>query len=434
MASSPITNVLQPVYQAVLLRDGAGLSDGQLLEGYVVRRDAAFFECLVRRHGPMVLGLCRRILSDSHDAEDAFQATFLVLAQRATVVMPRELVGNWLYGVAYRTALGARRAAARRRMRERQVINMPHLMVEEEETWQELLPLLDRELNRLPDKYRAPVVLCHLQGKSRVQAATELSLPVGTLSGRLTTAMRMLAKRLRRHGLTLSAGTLAVALSPQAVAVNVPVSLIGSTMQAVPLLAAHPAAAASLISAEVAALMKGALKSMLLSKLKLVSGVLLVAAAIVAGSGAFTYHTFAAGPDEPLQAESQTEPAHQSENKPQTKKSDKELLQGFWVPVASVVNGEKKDPENPKLTHWRLTFEGDKVTLPGEKTVAYTLDPKKVPKEMDIMVEVDGDLMKAIYEFAGEKRIKISWKKNGERPTDFDTTKNESVLIVFEKK
>jgi RNA polymerase sigma factor (sigma-70 family) len=194
MAASPTSNALHPLYRAALLRDGAGLTDGELLENFITRPDEGYFEALVRRHGPMVLGVCRRFLRNPHDAEDAFQAAFLVLAQRAASVVPRDLVGNWLYGVAYRTALAARRAAARRRAREKQVPDMPEPQVEMEETWLELLPLLDRELNRLPAIYRAPVVLCHLEGRTRKEAAQQLGLPVGTVSGRLTTALRLLAK------------------------------------------------------------------------------------------------------------------------------------------------------------------------------------------------------------------------------------------------
>src|SRR5262249_58561480 len=124
--------------------------------------------------------------------------------------------------------LAARRAAARRRARERQMNDMPQPKVEEAETWQELLPLLDRELDRLPAKYRAPVVLCHLEGRTRKEAAQQLGLPGGTVSGRLTTATRMLAKRMRRHGLTLSVGALAAALSPKAASACVPAPLLAA--------------------------------------------------------------------------------------------------------------------------------------------------------------------------------------------------------------
>src|SRR5215510_4089838 len=121
MPSGLSRTILLPLRRAVLRRDGAGLSDGRLLGSFVERHDEAAFEALVRRHGPMVLGVCRRVLGCAHDAEDAFQATFLVLARKAASVSPRELVGNWLYGVAHRTALLARRTDARRREREVQV-------------------------------------------------------------------------------------------------------------------------------------------------------------------------------------------------------------------------------------------------------------------------------------------------------------------------
>jgi RNA polymerase sigma-70 factor (ECF subfamily) len=150
---------LDRLRRAALLRDAADVTDGQLLESYVSRRDEAAFEALVRRHGPMVLGVCRRVLHNSHDAEDAFQATFLVLVRKAATVLPREMVANWLYGVAYHAALNARAASARRRAKERQVRNMPEPATVADGLWHDLEPLLDQELSRLPDRYRLPVVL-----------------------------------------------------------------------------------------------------------------------------------------------------------------------------------------------------------------------------------------------------------------------------------
>src|SRR5262249_24518148 len=144
------------------LRGDAGPSDAHLLDSFVIRRDEAAFEALVRRHGPMVLGVCRRILSDAHDAEDAFQAAFLVLVRKAASIQPRNLVGNWLYGVAYRTALEARGILTRRRTKERQVAEMPEPLTTPSEAEPDAWVVLDEELNRLPDKYRAPVVVCEL--------------------------------------------------------------------------------------------------------------------------------------------------------------------------------------------------------------------------------------------------------------------------------
>jgi DNA-directed RNA polymerase specialized sigma24 family protein len=144
MATGQPSGLLRQLCQSGLLEGGAGLTDGQLLEWFLARREESAFAALVRRHGPMVLGVCRRVLRHAQDAEDAFQATFLVLVRKAASVVPREAVGNWLYGVAYRTALAAKVAAARRRARERPVRDVPASAGHEEPPWRELRPLLDR--------------------------------------------------------------------------------------------------------------------------------------------------------------------------------------------------------------------------------------------------------------------------------------------------
>jgi RNA polymerase sigma factor (sigma-70 family) len=278
MAATRTGGVLDRLRKAALARDGCGLSDGQLLERYVAGRDEAAFEALVRRHGPMVWGVARRVAGNGPDAEDAFQATFLVLVRKAASLRSRELVGNWLYGVAYRTALKARTAAARRRARERQVEEMPHPEVGPDEAWSDLQPLLDRELERLPDKYRVPLVLCELEGRGRKEVARLLRLPEGTLSSRLATARRMLAARLTRRGLTLSAAALAAALSRQAASAGVPRALVVSTVRVATTAARRLAAGA--VPAGVFALTDGVMKGMLMRKLKLTTALLLAAAAL----------------------------------------------------------------------------------------------------------------------------------------------------------
>src|SRR3954453_23338764 len=165
MATGQLNHLLHHLRRAALPRDGAGLTDGQLLDNFLTRRDDGALEALVRRHGPMAWGVCRRILRHHHDAEDAFQAIFLVLVRRAASIVPREMGANWLYGVAYRTALKARATAARRKVRERQVADMPEPETARPDAWHDLRPVLDEEVNRLPDKYRVPVVLCDLEGK-----------------------------------------------------------------------------------------------------------------------------------------------------------------------------------------------------------------------------------------------------------------------------
>jgi RNA polymerase sigma factor (sigma-70 family) len=237
----------------------------------------------------MVLGVCRRVLTNAEDAEDAFQATFLVLVRKGASVRPREMVGNWLYGVAYRTALEARGAIARRRAIEKQVQAMPHPAIEPklEESWQELRPLLDQELSRLPEKYRLPVILCDLEGRSRREVARQLGVPDGTLSNRLATARQMLARRLTRRGLTIPSAALATALAQSAVSAAVPAALIVSTTQTAALLAAGGAVSA--IPAKVVALMEGVIKTMLLTKLKTVAVVLLLVGLAGASVGMLTY-------------------------------------------------------------------------------------------------------------------------------------------------
>jgi RNA polymerase sigma factor (sigma-70 family) len=254
-----------------LQQGGGGLTDGQLLGRFIATRDETSFAALVRRHGPMVLGVCCRVLHDFHDAEDAFQATFLVLARRAASVAKRESVGCWLYGTAYRTAMEARTMSARRRARERPVQDMPHPAVIPAEA-QDWRPLLDRELSLLPEKYRSAIVLCDLEGRTRRDAARLLKIPEGTLSSRLASGRQMLAKRLARCGVALSGGALAVALSQRASAA-VTAGLVNLTAKAAALVAAGQVAA---VSTTALLLMKGVMKAMLVKKLRLVVGAVLV--------------------------------------------------------------------------------------------------------------------------------------------------------------
>src|SRR6516165_5752723 len=176
MATSPMSIVFQHLRTTELLSDGARMTDGDLLERFVAARDEAAFAALVRRHGQMVWGVCRRVLAGHQDAEDAFQATFLVLVRKAASVVPREMVGNWLYGVAHQTALNARANEARRRTRERQVTQMPEPPNRDQELWQYLEPVLDQELSRLPKRYRTAIALCDLGGKTHKEVAQQLGV------------------------------------------------------------------------------------------------------------------------------------------------------------------------------------------------------------------------------------------------------------------
>jgi RNA polymerase sigma factor (sigma-70 family) len=299
MATSQMSGVILHLRRAVLLREGAGQTDGQLLTDYISRHDEAALESLVQRHGPMVWGVCRRVLGNHHDAEDAFQATFLVLVRKAASIASRELLANWLYGVAHQTALKARATVAKRKVRERQVTEMPEPAVVEQDLGNDLQPLLDQELSRLPDSYRAVIVLCELEGKTRKEAARQLALPEGTVASRLARARAMLAKRMAQRGVTLSGGALAAVLAQNVASAGVPTSVVSNTIQAATLVAVGQTAATGAISVKVAVLTGGVLKAMLMSKLKAAVAVVLVLGFMATGTTVLTYRTAAAQGDKP---------------------------------------------------------------------------------------------------------------------------------------
>jgi RNA polymerase sigma factor (sigma-70 family) len=328
MATSQLGRFLQRVRRAGRVRDGGGLTDGQLLGRFLQEHDEAAFEVLVRRHGPMVLGVCRRVLHDPHDAEDAFQATFLVLVRRAASLVRPELVGNFLYGVAYRTALEARTKAARRRAKEKQVKDMPHPAVQPEDAWRDLQPVLDQELSRLPDKYRVPLVLCDLEGRSRKEVAGQLGIPEGTLSSRLATARRVLAGRLAGRGLVLPGGVLAAGLAHGAASACVPAALVTDTVTAAAVVAGK-VLAAGLLSARVAALTEGVLKTMFLSKLQIAT-VLLLGIAVAAAAGGFASGGLVSGePQAPPPAARQVPAVRQPDAKPDSRPSRAEQFKAL---------------------------------------------------------------------------------------------------------
>jgi RNA polymerase sigma factor (sigma-70 family) len=276
------TRVIQYLRHSVMLQDGAGMTDGQLLERFVRDRDDMAFAALVRRHGPMVWRVCRGVLCGHHDAEDAFQTTFLVLVRRAASVWPREMVGNWLYGVARQTALKARMLAARRKARELQGLETLELFPAPASDRREWQPLLHQELSRLPDKYRVAIVLCDLESKTCKEAARQLGLPEGTVSGRLTRARAMLAKRIARHGPLLPAGALVTLLVPETAPASVPSGLIGLTIRAGGLLAAGNGSG-GVVSASVARLIRRVSMTMLMKQTRIAMSFLLALAVVLGG-------------------------------------------------------------------------------------------------------------------------------------------------------
>jgi RNA polymerase sigma factor (sigma-70 family) len=266
---------------------GGALSDRDLLGRFVGEGDADAFAALVRRHGSTVLGVCRRILGNAHDAEDAFQATFLVLARKARSVAKQDSLGSYLYGVAYRVALKSRAEAVRRRQRERQAAVKAAARGNHDPTADDLRPILDEEVNRLPEKYRRPIVLCYFEGKTYQEAARLLGWPAGTAAVRLARARALLRSRLALRGLAPAVGALA-ALLAECTASAADVSLLAEATAGAAVRFAAGAAAAG-ISSRVIALTEGVVKAMLVRKIKTVAGVLLAVGLTCAGAGALRH-------------------------------------------------------------------------------------------------------------------------------------------------
>jgi RNA polymerase sigma factor (sigma-70 family) len=259
------------------------LSDEELVDCFAAGRDERAFEALVRRHGPMVLRVCRRVLGDVHDAEDAFQATFLVLARRAHALRQRASVGGWLYGVAYRVALRARSDAARRRALEPRAAAPAAADPLTELTVREAQAAFDEELVRLPERLRAPLVLCCLEGLTRDEAARQLGCPPSTLKGRLEQARGLLRSRLVRRGLTLSAGLLASLLAEGVARAGLSAPMFLPVVQAALLYTAGSAASTGAGSAAVS-LANGFVRAGATGRWKVAAGLVLLLS--VAGGGA----------------------------------------------------------------------------------------------------------------------------------------------------
>jgi RNA polymerase sigma factor (sigma-70 family) len=260
------------------------LTDGELLERFLGRREETAFAILVQRHGPMVLAVCRRLLADAHSAEDAFQAVFLVLASRSASIRKKDSLASWLHGVARRVALRARAQSAARRRREIRPREILQRDLIDELTWQELRAALDEEVGALPERYRAAVVLCDLEGRSYDRAARALGWPKSSLASRLRKAHGLLRARLVRRGITLSAGAMAAGLAEREARAAVPALLTIDTVKGA--LAAGQGAAP--LSERAVALAEGAMKGTFGVKSKVFTA--LVALGLLAGGVGLAAH------------------------------------------------------------------------------------------------------------------------------------------------
>ncbi len=278
------------------------ISDAQLLDRFRSAGDADAFALLVRRHGRLVRSVCQNVLKHDQDTDDAFQVTFLVFATKAACIRKTTAIASWLHGVAYRTAMNAKRARNRNVVQEGEIESRPADQPPTAAALRELQAMVDEELNRLAEKYRAPFVLCCLEGKSRSEAAQELRLKEGTLSSRLAQARKVLQQRLTRRGVTLSAALCAVELGRGGAAAAVGPALVSRTIEAALTFAAGKAVVGELISAPVAALAKGVLQGMLATKLKIATALLLTVG-LMTGAGVLARQTLLSGAADVQQSE-----------------------------------------------------------------------------------------------------------------------------------
>jgi RNA polymerase sigma factor (sigma-70 family) len=445
MASDPMNTVIQQIRDSVRSQDEAHGTDAELLTHFLEHRDETAFAALVRRHGSMVMGVCRRVARDHHDAEDAFQATFLILVRKAASIGSRELIANWLYGVAYDVALKARAVTMKRRFREQQRKPMPEPAIAAVSTSDDLREVLDRELSRLPAKYRIPIVLCDLEGKTRKEAAAIAGCPEGSLSSRLARARDMLARRLMRHGLAVSSGALAALLAHDAALTAAPPSIVAGTIRTA-MLIANGQATAGVLSPNVAAVMEGALKAMLLTRLKTAMLAVAVGLIVLAAAGS-AYEVFTMEPTDgnPL-LPVQSPPVPKQAGAPAN--AGEKAMQGTWMVDCAErygltfknVSGEfvMQDkvnlafPISPEVPN-RVVVSGSECALeyaqgPGRTLVqrsSITLDATRKPKWITL-TGPDGDITCGIYAFDGEA-LRMCWQcgqRRNLRPTDFNTKKD----------
>jgi RNA polymerase sigma factor (sigma-70 family) len=409
---------LLPYLRRVAGSTSAG--DVELLRRFLAHRDEAAFAALVRRHGPLVFGVCQRVLRNRQDAEDAFQATFLVLACKAGTVGAPERLANWLYGVAYRTALHARGRRVRREIKERQAVTA--VRPPAEPAWADVREVLDDEVHLLPPRYREPFVLCYLQGKSSDEAAALLGCARGTVFSRLAWARERLRGRLARRGLALSAAAIATLLAENVAAAAMPAGVASATARAA-LGFSKTSLAGSGVSAEVAALAQGVLRTMQWTRIKLIAALFVTAAV-------FVVSVFALQAREGESYGAAAAVAPQQEKQPKGKgKSDAERFVGTWKITTIQANGEILPPELKVLA--RLVFAKDgkaamKLADEGDE------GSFKLPAAGQIDLAINkGGPVPGIYKFDGDDSLTLCLPINerGNRPMEFDGTRGSGQLL-----
>jgi RNA polymerase sigma factor (sigma-70 family) len=386
-----------------------GPTDERLLRDYAATRDAAAFATIVRRHGGVVLGVCRRILGREQDVEDAFQATFLVLVRKAPSLSRPNLLGNWLYGVAYRVASKIRAANVRQRTREAPMADLPAPDANDDASWRDLRPVLDDELRRLPERYRRPVVLFYLEGKSAEEVATALGRPRGTVLSQLARARERLRVRLSRRRLALSVGVLASLLERTAPSdAAIPERLFDLGMQTIPAGGTGASTQARLLARQV-------LAEMLRRRLGTIGSILL-AALLASRVGCLSYGALRVPPLAVVPAEA---------------RSGRDFLQGDWQVVAVTEDGRALPKDQFPFTSLRI--RDDTIVHEGGPhqllKVHFRLHAGQQPRAIDMESEgYHGDIYHAIYAVEGDT-LTICRPGDATRPTELASKPGSKALL-----
>jgi RNA polymerase sigma factor (sigma-70 family) len=388
-------------------------TDERLLRDYVASQDAGAFAAIMRRHGGMVSGVCRRVLGREQDVEDAFQATFLVLVRKAPSLSRPNLLGNWLYGVAYRIASKIRSANIRQRTRGAAMVDLPAPDANDDASWRELRPVLDDELRRLPERYRRPIVLFYLEGKSAEEVATALGRPRGTVLSQLARAREQLRVQLSRRNRALSGGVLASLLERTASADSaLPDRLLDLGMQTLPAGGAGVSPLARLLAQQV-------LKDMLRGRLWTI-GSLLFAALLAVWMVFLSYGALHAPPAAVVQAAAT---------------SDLDGLQGDWQVVAVEQDGRVLPKDRFPFT--RLKIRDDTVFHEGGPghllKVRFRLHPEQQPNAMDMTDTYHTYTYNAIYALEGDT-LTICRPDEGQRPAKFASKPGSNILLYTAKR
>lgn len=440
--------------------------DKELLRRFLEEADEAAFETLVRRHGPLVLDVCRSVLFNAADVDDAFQATFLLLARKACSIRKTESLASWLHGVAYRMACKIRTAFARRKKHEGRVpggrVTQPDNLA-----WNELRQILHEELTALSERHRVPLLLCYLEGKTQDEAAELLGIAKSTLKKRLERGRAVLRIRLVRRGLGAPA-LLLLSAWPTATQAGVATSLVLSTVKAATMLAAG-SSVGSAVSVKVAALVQGGLNAMTLAKLKLVMVFLVVVGVLSAGAVGLARQSGGMDKASPQQVIEQEQPQTLEERKAAAQKSavqqaqeaqeaqeaarkalaaqqhkkaqeglpgkkDEEGLRDIWTCVSGEAGGKALPAE--VVTGYRLIFAEGKVTVQSareSKEGTFRLNSAVRPGTIDL--DLDGGTGIGIYRLDGDS-LQLCFVESGkeDRPGEFSTREGSRRVLLMLKR